>query len=228
MHDKLGKLDYVHIPLFIMEEHFPEEFHLIQQYWSFAVIRDPFSRFASSVSQRLKMYGKPIQALSENEIRQEVWDCIDFLKKNENEQALLPFDYIHFQRQIDYIALRGRKIVDDIYTTDQLDILINDLLKKLGYESKNPNNKNMKPSIKNNTFVYRNDFVRLIINAIKPFRRFLAASLPGTIKETIKRKIYVIRDEKIGQIFSEPPIKSFIYSYYKLDIDLYREVKQRK
>ncbi len=38
-HTELGELDYVHIPLFALREHFRPEFEAVQQYWSFAVVR---------------------------------------------------------------------------------------------------------------------------------------------------------------------------------------------
>lgn len=229
MHEKLGMLDYVHIPLFVLKEHFPEEFQRVQQYWSFAVIRDPYSRFASSVSQRLKMYGsKPIEALSEKEVRQEVESCIEFIKNNAREQVLLPHDYIHFQRQVDYIYLGKEKIVDAVYATEKVDDLVDILMEKMGHTSevliKVKNNEKRK----NNTVVYRNDFVRFLMRIIKPFNRILVSVMPERLKETFKRKVYVGRDERMGSVFSDPSVKRFIDDYYHQDIKLYERVKKQK
>jgi hypothetical protein len=47
-HPTLGLLDYVHIPLFNLRDHFRSEFEKAGDYWSFAVVRDPFGRFPSA------------------------------------------------------------------------------------------------------------------------------------------------------------------------------------
>lgn len=229
MHDKLGMLDYVHIPLFVLKEHFPEEFQLVQQYWSFAVIRDPYSRFASSVSQRLKMYGsKPIEALSVKEIRQEVDSCIEFLKKSAREQVLLPHDYIHFQRQTDYIYLGKEKIVDAVYTTKNVGDLVALLTEKMWHTPENLIKVKNNEKRKNSTVVYRNDFLRFLMRVMSPFNRTLNSVFSKSLKEKIKRRVYVGRDERMAGVFSGSFVKSFIGDYYHQDIELYERVEKQQ
>lgn len=226
MHEKLGMLDYAHIPLFILQEYFPNELELIHRYWSFAIVRDPYKRFASSVTQRLRMYGeKPIETLSEREIRSEVEKCIAFLENNEGPQTLLSHDYIHFQRQIDYIYLGDKLVVDSIYSSEMVDDLVNILKERLGYSLDNVEKIIKSETRRNRTVVYRSDVVRYFMVFSKPLLRIFFSWLPQGARETAKRKIYVDRDQKVGDVFANKKVVDFIGRYYREDILLYERVR---
>lgn len=226
MHEKLGMLDYVHIPLFVLKEHFPEEFELVQKYWSFTVIRDPYSRFASSVSQRLKKYrGRPIETLSESEVRREVQDCISFLENGAEEKEMLPYDYIHFQRQSDYVYLGEEKIVDCVYTTDQVSELVDLLLEKLGSGTPlEEKAEGVSGNRKNRALVYRNENIRYLMMMLRPIKRILTLFLTDKTKEVIKSNIYVTRDSRMSDVFSDDSVRRFVERYYSRDIELYERV----
>ena len=74
-HPVLGPTDFVHLPLYTLRDHFPEEFDKVRRYWSFAVLRNPKSRFFSAVAQRVRMYrgnGVQLRQLSEEQIVEEI------------------------------------------------------------------------------------------------------------------------------------------------------------
>ena len=226
MHEKLGMLDHAHIPLFILKEHFPTELELIDRYWSFAVMRDPYKRFASSVTQRLRMYGeKPIEALSERKIISEVKKCIAFLEKYEDPQVLLPHDYIHFQRQIDYIYLGDELLIDNIYSSEMVGDLVNVLKERLGYSPDNVGGGNKSELRQNSTVVYRSDVVRFIMGFSKPILRTFFFWLPQEAREVVKRGVYVDRDQKVGGVFASKNVVDFIGRYYREDILLYERIR---
>ena len=161
-HLALGKLDYAHIPLFVLHEHFPHEFEALQNYWSFAVVRNPFDRFASSLSERLKNFGaKTIQNYSKKEVRPLIYETINYLSRNQKVRCLLPPEYIHFQRQVDYIWLDGKQIIESIYTIDQIKELFADVESKFGKRlvdsSKHARNRHMNRSV-----VFRNNFLQIM------------------------------------------------------------------
>ncbi|WP_011588200.1 sulfotransferase family 2 domain-containing protein [Alcanivorax borkumensis] len=226
MHEKLGMLDFVHIPLYILKEHFPTELELIHRYWSFAVMRDPYKRFASSVTQRLRMYGeKPIEALSEREIRSEVENCIALLEKYEDPQVLLPHDYIHFQRQIDYIYLGDELLIDNIYSSEMVGDLVDILKERLGCSLDAVGESTESETRLNSTVVYRSDVVRFFMGFSKPMFRIFFSWLPQGAREAVKRGVYVDRDQKVGGVFASKNVVDFIGRYYREDILLYERVK---
>src|ERR1700756_1678559 len=56
-HPDLGKIHYAHIPLQFLSAAFPDAFDKVSRYKSFALLRDPFDRFASATFQRLEEFG---------------------------------------------------------------------------------------------------------------------------------------------------------------------------
>lgn len=221
-HTELGRLDYVHIPLFVLKNHFRKEFELVQSYWSFVVVRDPFKRFASSVTQRLKMYGeKPMQEMSASEIRNEVEKCIEYLRTNDGDNLLLPCEYIHFQKQSDYIYVGGERIIKSIYTTDNIDCLINSLKERTGLRNRGGSNKGSEIKLENTSLVYRNDFFRWLMIGMSPLKPIVRFLLSDKYEKSLKGKIYVTRDSRVGDIFSDPYVEDFIREYYQKDIDIF-------
>lgn len=222
-HPALGLLDYVHIPLFVLKEHFPEEFRLIREYWSFAVVRDPYKRFASSISQRVRMYGaKAIQDLTDRDMAKELESCIEYLSKHAEKRTLLPPEYIHFQRQVDYIYLDSERLVDCIYSTSQIEKLTADVLVRMGRDATSIERD--KVSDKNKTIVYKNGLYRFIFSFFKPIKGGLSIVLPKEIKNRIKDVIFTDRDAKMGHLFESAAVKSFIEDYYREDIKIFKEV----
>ena len=55
-HPELGLLNYVHIPLSTLRDHFPHEYECVKAYRSLAIMRNPAERFVSSVSQYCNRY----------------------------------------------------------------------------------------------------------------------------------------------------------------------------
>lgn len=221
-HPALGKLDYVHIPLFALREHFRAEFEAVQDYWSFAVVRDPYSRFASSLTQYLKMYSdRSIQNCSIKEIESFARSAIDYLSSQMQLHSLLPPEYIHFQRQVDYIQLGDKQIVDSIYTVGQIDELIADVSRHTGQGLLEIASQGGTPSA-NRALVFRNDLLRRFIVISRPAANFLSKFLPENYKQTIRNHVYVPRDQRMKDIFESDHVRAFIGEYYAADIRLYQ------
>ena len=102
-HPVLGQLDYVHMPLFVLRDYFPEEFEMVRDYWSFCCDAGSFARFASSVSQHLKMYtDRPIHMCAEKEVRKAIDECIwiSFQRNRVKITVFLPSIFIFNDRLI--------------------------------------------------------------------------------------------------------------------------------
>jgi len=219
-HPALGKLDYVHIPLFTLRDHFPEEFDVVCSYWSFAVIRDPLIRFASSISQRLDMYSDhPIRRLGVCEVEKEIGETLEFLDRQPLGNNLLPPEYIHFQKQVDYIMLDGQKVIDTVYRIDDLDILIKDVGRCIG---KPLATVRKTPYVANKSVAYKSEMFGKVIDASIPFTGFLVRRLPDPIKQAIVHRMFVPLNAKFKHCFNEPHVVEFIKRYYARDIRIWQ------
>lgn len=225
-HSALGKLDYQHIPLFMLAEHFPNDFSLLKEYWTFTVVRDPFGRFASSLSQRLKKYcGTPIGSLARNEIETEIRRCIEYLSSRPRSSSVLPPEYIHFQRQSDYVYVNGERVVDTLYTVDEVNQLLADVGRHVGVELCEATNS---PSLRaNTTLVYRSDLIQHVVRAAGLGRRLALRILPQLIKRYMRDRLLVPRDRRLMELFEQGDVKEFIRDYYAEDIALFERVRHQ-
>jgi hypothetical protein len=223
-HSVLGSLDYVHIPLFILQEYFETDFEKIRDYWSFAVIRDPFARFASSISQRLNRYvGQSIHKVGAAEIAEEVECSIDFLKKQPRQKFRLPPEYIHFQKQVDFIYLDDEQVVDTIYSVDEIHQLLRDVSSRVGFDLRNGDGENGVLRA-NQTMVHRNETTRRLIERTRPVTQILIKALPEAVQHKFRTLVYVPRDQRLESIFSAASVKDFINDYYSEDVELWNEI----
>ena len=223
-HPVLGQLDYVHIPLFALRDYFPEEFEMVRDYWSFTVTRDPFARFASSVSQHLKMYtDRPIHMCAEKEVRKAIDECIGYLSNQPRENHRLPPEYIHFQRQVDYVQLDGVAIIDALYTVADIDILLDDICHHVGIPLRPPVGRDH--SAKNQSVVFRGEVLRSIINLARPLTNRVGLILPEKVKKRVRDYVYVPRDTRMNGLFTANCVCDFVEKYYTEDIALYEKAK---
>jgi hypothetical protein len=225
-HRKIGPLDYVHIPLFILEEYFPQELEHIRSYHSFTVIRDPYDRFASSVAQRFRMYhDEPIQKQTVPAIRKEIERVMNYLRgQQKNKAHLLPPEYIHFQRQSDYIYLREERLIERIYRLDEVAGLLEDVGQIVGQTLTKEEEK--QPAQANITRVHRSDGLRRVVEGTRPLLRPLLSLLPESAKKKMRQWVYVPGKDRLGKLFDEPAVTSFIEDYYAADVKLWQESGQ--
>lgn len=224
-HPDLGMIDYVHIPLFILERYFPKDFCSIKKFSSFAVVRDPYSRFASSLVQRIKMYAeKPFLEMSNSELAAQIDLCIEFLENNDEEEKLLPADFIHFQRQCDFLYFKSDLIVKNIYVSEDIDQLVKVLREKIGSEFE----KGMKTDNHklNQSYVYRNIFFRIILSNLTPNIFKVSRFFPSAFVAEVKNFVYMQGSQNIQKVFFDNKVKKFIERYYCSDISLYEKVKK--
>ena len=224
-HPVLGNLDYAHIPLFTLRDHFEEEFRAVKDYWSFVVVRDPFARFASSVSQRLKMYSdQPIHRSKLGDISKAIAESIDYLSQQPRCKHRLPPEYIHFQKQIDYIELDGEQIVNSLYTVDDVDKLLEEVGQRVGGSLGQSNQAGGLQPRANQSIVFRNDLLRWVIETARPLSNKVSRLLPEGVKQWVRDQIYIPRDQRMKNLFTADYIQDFIRDYYAEDIALYKKV----
>lgn len=223
-HPSLGHIDYVHIPLFVLKDHFRDQYEKVVKYQSYAIIRDPYARFPSSLSQHLIMSGKSqIKNLKTQNIKKEISNTIKVLKNFQADKSYLPSQYIHFQRQVDFICLDGQRLINHVYDISHLSTMLVEIGKRLGVSL---NNIQAYPDTKTNkTFVYRNRIIRLASEITRPILKPL---IPSIIREKISQYLldllYVPRQKGLQDIFDSQYIKDFISDYYAMDILLHKQI----
>jgi hypothetical protein len=227
-HPVLGNLDYVHIPLFGLKKYFEKEFMSVTDYWSFSIVRDPYARFASSVSQRLKMYSDlPIHKCGLTEVRKAIEESIDYLLQQPTNNHLLPPEYIHFQKQIDYIELNGEQIVESLYTVNDVNLLLKDVEQRIGQTlGEGSRTANSVPRA-NQSVVFRNNALRWMFETARPVTNKVGLLLPDRFKQGIRDKVYVPRDQRMKDLFTKDYVQDFIREYYAEDIALCEKVDNR-
>lgn len=219
-HPILGKIDYGHIPLFYLQSYFPNEYEKLNRYYSFCVIRNPHERFPSSLAQHLRMYkNMKLSDLSKKQFKAEIEKLIGSLEKHKN-MICLPYDLIHFQKQMSYIFHDGRQIVRNIYTTANIEALHIDLIKNVGLIEPLDGTKEFKQV--NPTKVFKNNTLGYIFNVIKPFSTTILKHSPWNFQGKISKHLYIKPQEKFNDILNSEYVTDFISEFYHDDIQFYK------
>jgi hypothetical protein len=223
-HESLGLIDYFHLPLTILRDHFPADFERVAAYESFAVLRDPFDRFPSSVSQRLSFYKRsPINTLSARALAREVDDAIHRL--THDGPGISP-EYIHFYPQIGFVECDGREVVSRLYTVDQITEMLEDIGRLVDRDLVGQGEEDIKP--RNQALVFRNAGLRVAVEKMRPaLGRLVSASLPDSAKIVLRRLVYVPRRERTPQIFTSAHVRDFVREYYRRDLELFAATAAR-
>ena len=118
VHPALGAIHYAHIPLSFLRRCYPAEFGKIRAYQSFALTRDPHTRFASATFQRVEEFlGVPKLKITRARALEEARAVARWLA---GHGPFCDLEYIHFSRQVDYVALDGERIVDVVFPIEDI------------------------------------------------------------------------------------------------------------
>jgi hypothetical protein len=117
-HPKLGQISPAHIPLVFLRDNYPDNFAKLSACESFALVRDPHDRFASAVFERIDWYlGVNRIEVTIDQALGEARRVIDWLCGRER---FCDAEYIHFSRQVDYVALDGEQLVRHVYPVEEM------------------------------------------------------------------------------------------------------------
>lgn len=124
-HAELGKVMLAHKPLKMLEEYFPNELKSYRNCECFAVVREIHSRFASAMQQHIREFLRTdISAMSQSEIHR----AIDRVIAKMSDRPVYPgVEFVHFLRQADFIFLDFEKVVQNIYTLENIDVMAEDI-----------------------------------------------------------------------------------------------------
>lgn len=132
-HPVLGLLDYHHIPLAVLRDYFADDYARLVAYRSFALVRDPVSRFPSSLHERFVQRDRIALAdRPRDEVARELDKVMAELSRLPGDAPIVDPALIHFSRQCDYINLDGQQIVDTPRTVGEVDDLLEEVSGLLG------------------------------------------------------------------------------------------------
>ena len=216
-HSELGMLDFVHLPLNTLRQYFPEQFGYVMHYESAAVVRDPVSRFRSSVSQYLdRQTDRPLRAHSDRTLRVSISELIDKIRRADASSGLLPFDLIHFQRQVDYLLIDGEVVINYIFPVERCKELFSlSCLRDAGLSAGSEAAPD-KPT--NDARVYRGPFVTMAANLVRRVAPNAAKSFPLKVKQAIRNHLFIERDAVFGEVFECDLVRDFLLEFYDQDL----------
>jgi len=132
-HPVLGPLDYHHIPLAVLKEHFSSDCARFEGCLSFALVRDPFARFPSSLHERLiQRDRKPLNKRDGANIAREVDEALEMLSRHPKDKSITDPKLVYFSRQKDDNFLDERQIVQTVRTVDEVKEILGELFATAG------------------------------------------------------------------------------------------------
>lgn len=224
-HSELGEIDTAHMPLKALMLFFRDAYEKVKIYNSFAVLRDPHKRFISSVAQHLAMYGSsPLQRMNAKELKRAVNSIMEWLSSRDPQQPMLDREYIHFQRQVDYVFVDGEKVVSGLYLIQDVSRLLEDLESLIGSKLPDPPDQNA-PIKAKQTVVYRHEALRIIHSMTRPVaNKLIDMILSEGTKSRLKSRIYKPQGQHFDDVFGSETINAFVQCYYKEDLRLVSEL----
>lgn len=214
-HPKLGEIDFRHLPLSLLRELDPEAFEKLEYYESYALLRDPFQRFRSAMSQRAKMYlGREFAQLDDRDIRDEIGKVITYLQ---SEPMVIAPEYIHFARQSSFVEIEGRRMVRNLYPVERMDCFVSDLALHIGTDT-------LEIGHANRTTVFRHQGLsRIMYTGSAAARRVLPAQIHEKLRVSVRKILMKPSTSSTPSVFDDPEIRDFVQDHYAADIALHRQ-----
>ncbi|MEL1249850.1 sulfotransferase family 2 domain-containing protein [Aurantiacibacter gilvus] len=223
-HPVLGALDHAHIPLAVLAEHFSADLALLREYRAYALLRDPLTRFESSLHEYVRTRtGGLLADLSPVEQRSNIATVLDLLGQHGNAPVTNPA-LIHFARQSDYIELDGERIVDGLYLLEHVGQMLDDIEERVGEP--------LPRKDRNRRVEYSSPILASASGAVqRGLRRLLPASVTGPMFGLAKRGLLATGaastlKSSAPEALPDAEIEAFVREFYARDFVLRNEVKQ--
>jgi hypothetical protein len=216
-----------HIPLSVLRVYFPGFFDKVRSYYSVAIVRDPYARFPSSLSQYLvSRADRPMRRMTQHQVADAVEEVIRKLSRVGFE-TMLPPALIHFQGQHPYVYDRSVQVVSNLYTIEDVPIMLTELEEKIGSPLSEDAAETQR--IRRKAMVYRSAAVAYAVSALQSvFPAGIRRRFPEPTKGFLRDAFLVHRDARFRSVFGSEYVKDFILDYYKQDFELYEMVSSQR
>ena len=216
-HPEVGPLDLAHMSLPIMRDLYPETFQVVERYSSFAVVRDPFDRLRSSLSQHVKRFrGKRLTDHTPDELEPMLEHVAGVLRAS---RTILPVEYQHFTPQCHYVQIDKRELVTP-YALEHLGALTTRLSDMFGRPLTAAATANQDLAFRNKKFDHA--LVWRVNDKLK-------ASLPDVAYQKVKGLVepMIVRQQTRGSRSDGDigtKIEAMVHEFYAEDISLHARV----
>jgi len=222
-HEQVGVvIHYSHIPLFHLREHFREAFDKVDQYSSYAIIRDPRVRFVSAVLQRMRTFKLiPHSHISRKLIIANALEAIDWLSQR---KFFADYEFIHFAPQSWFLFLDQRQVVKHLFEIDRADELIRVFSQQYGITIVDPGSR------KNVSRIVGSPLLRRMQAALMPVYRPLLSdrASKSAVRAMIALGVIVPAEKLYDAVLEHKDIAAFITSYYADDFALLRLTQSQR
>lgn len=210
-HPEMGTVHMAHLTMSDFATYYPDEFERVSRYRSMAIMRDPTERFHSAIFQRLREFKEvPQSAISAAMIESEARDVISYL---ESAPHRLDVEHVHFNRQSDFIELDGERIVERLFSLDNMAAAIDHIHRLTGVQ--------VGKDHENRTTQFR-------FRALRPIQRLLRDPYVHLVPSD--RRLWIREKMTRARLYQELPKQQFgrtdgstarfIREYYARDFEL--------
>jgi hypothetical protein len=220
-HPRLGRVPYKHIPLFYLRQEFPEVFEKVSAYNSFALIREPYDRFASATFQGLAEHdGVTLAARSQITPDVAIQEGRKVAERLSGKGRFWTMEHIHFTRQVDYVFLDEEQVVHNIFPVESMDEMAKCMATYCGAfidasRRENPN------------FATNSNLIRSL-HMLKPIYSRLTTWGMRRRVVSLLRQMNLYSPAPVYEMFRKDAVISrFVESYYSQDFALYEASKAR-
>lgn len=216
LHPALGQIDFSHLPMAVLRDHFPCEFEKVSTYRSFAIIRNPHTRFLSAVLQYLQEFERVSHDTFRTEwVASQALRIADRLAGSEIKSS----DLVHFTTQTAFIAVDGQRIVRDLFAFEDMAPLASTLSSAfgIGLDLDERTNKSLVPD---------RVPLQLIRRAVGPsYRRMVSQHVRNRINRAVAAARVINTQESLYErLIRKDDIRAFIDTYYADDLALHRSL----
>lgn len=216
-HAELGHLHSTHLPLWMLNEYFPDVFRKVQVCNSFAVSREPMERFLSALTQKCRAF----LGVSSGDITPQILAAAadDVIAYLENAPRQVDFEHMHFIPQHEFIYLDGVQVVKNIDVLggfEKLDAFLRECGLPL-IQASERENESVEPSGK-----FLNAMIRLGRPLILPL---LSDGLRGAVwRSLIRMGVYrPVRNNLYDELLDNQQIVDFVRRFYAKDFEIYNQ-----
>lgn len=210
----LRRINANHVPLSILQSHFPDVLAQLEAVTSYAIVREPHDRFRSAVAQYLRAHiGEP-SALSQAEITGAVSGIIKGILDDPDGQDIRN---TVFFKQVDFVYLNGVRVIEHVHAMDQIDTFFDRLAEQhnLTLEC---------DQVWNPTVTYRwSGSTDFLIRSKDIARKTLPTQSYAKLRDWGIRLLTKKGSPQLEAALSTlAEVRSFVEDYYVADLALYR------
>lgn len=212
----LGLVDAMHLPLAVIASRFPEVAQTLRNATTYALIRDPYARFRSSMSMYLRSVRRAeIDGFDDAGLAAVVDGCIARVSRDDPS---LDVEIAHFVRQVDMIQHPDVPLDLRLYATANIPAMLRAMGQHLGHPLRED--------------AHDNQTVTIRYGWLRPYYRsaaqFLNGVLPAQTYAALKRRAVPLLSKPPTRadrgVFNSDTVRDFVSDFYAADLALAERV----